>query len=194
MSSPSQIHILVEDKRQEMFIRRFLLRRGFDKRKMVFSPVPEGRGSGKQWVHANFANQVRVCRQRNSRASTSMFAMMDADELTVARCLSDLDNELVQSTQKPLDKIHDPIARLIPKWSVETWILYLSSIGASEPSISEDIPYKGSKTEEQWNELIPQASATLDAWSKSSAALPANLIDSLRRGLQEIPRALPAGR
>jgi hypothetical protein len=123
-----------------------------------------------------------------------MFAMLDADRRSVQQHLGELDSNLVAANQSKLDPARDPIARLIPKWSIETWILYLISKGAAKPPISEDRPYKDSKTKEQWSELIPQAAATLFEWTRPTAALPEDLIDSLQRGIQEVPRALAAGR
>jgi hypothetical protein len=161
---------------------------------MVFAPVPDGHGSGKQWVRKSFAAQVQICRWRNSRASTSMLAMMDADELTVARCLSDLDDELIISGQPRVDENYDRIARLIPKRNIETWILFLTSDAAQKRSVSEEQDYKGSKKSEQWDQLISQAVAALYEWTRRGAVLPDNLIDSFRSGLIEIPRALTASR
>jgi hypothetical protein len=194
MSSPSFVFALVEDQRQEQFIYRFLMKAGIGPHQMRIEVSPSGEGSGEQWVRKNFARQARICRARNANNATGMFVLLDADKQSVQKHLSELDAALAAENQSKLDPAHDPIARLIPKWSIETWILFLSSNGISATPVSEDIPYKGSKTEKQWNELIPQASETLYAWSRPAAILPENLIDSLRRGLQEIPRALPVGR
>jgi hypothetical protein len=194
MSSPSLIYVLVEDNRQQSFIRRFLMMVGIEKRKMVFAPVPDGHGSGKQWVRRNFAAQAQICRRRNSRASTSMFAMMDADELTVARCLSDLNDELIKSGQQGLDNDHDRIARLIPKWNIETWILFLTSDEDANLSVREEQNYKDSKKSQQWDQLVPRSTTAIYALTRPGAALPDNLIGSLRTGLKEISRALPVRR
>lgn len=194
MSSPSSAYALVEDKRQRQFIYRFLVHEGFNRNKIAVEVSPPGHGSGKQGVRERFALQVEICRRRNTKTSSCLFAMMDADQLTVAKCISDLDAALVAANQPKLDLAKDPIARLIPKWSIETWILCLSSDGASELLISEDKTYKESKKPEQWSDLIPQASNTLYAWTKSAAIRPKNILDSLQRGLEEIPRALAVGR
>jgi hypothetical protein len=119
---------------------------------------------------------------------------MDADELTVARCVSDLNDELIKSGQQILDNNHDRIARLIPKWNIETWILFLTSGEGARLSISEGENHKHSKKSQLWDQLVLRASATLYAWTRAGAALPDNLIGSLQTGLEEIPRALPLGR
>jgi len=123
-----------------------------------------------------------------------MFAVMDADELTVARCLSDLDDELVTAGHPRVNNNHDRIARLIPKRNIETWILFLSSDENARRSVSEKDDYKDSKKNEQWDSLVQQAVAALYGWTRPGAILPGNLLDSLGNGLREISRALPIGR
>jgi hypothetical protein len=122
-----------------------------------------------------------------------MFAVMDADELTVAKCLRDLDDELVKAGQPGLDDKLDPIARLIPKWNIETWILFLTADEGAKHVIGETKNYKDSKTSQQWDQLIPRALDALYAWTRPNAALPENAIGSLRSSIKELPRALPAG-
>lgn len=194
MSSPSSAYALVEDQRHRQFIYRFLVQAGINRNRITVAVSPSGVGSGKQWVRKNYALQVEVCRRRNTKTSTCLLAVMDADQLTVAKCIDELDASLASANQPKLNPAKDPIARLIPKWSVETWILYLTATGDSRLPIREDQPYKDSKTHEQWSELVPKAAVALFEWSRRTAALPANPLDSLRRGIEEIPRALPPER
>lgn len=194
MSSPSKAYALVEDKRHRQFIYRFLVLVGINRNSISIEVSPAGRGSGKQWVCKNFARQVELCRKRNAKSSTCLFVVMDADQLSLAKCTSNLDASLVAANQPKLDPIRDRVARLIPKWSIETWILYLSANGAPNPAVSEGKSYKNSKPAEQWNELIPFASKTFLMWTKPAAVLPAKLLASLRHGIEEVPRALPADR
>ena len=123
-----------------------------------------------------------------------MFLMMDADNLTVAKCLHDLDEQLTGTDQDRIDKSRDRIARLIPRWSIETWLLDLSSSGNTGTSLSEETSYKNSKNPEQWDQMTPRALQTLYGWTMNAASRPDNLLDSLQRGLAEIPRALPVRR
>lgn len=194
MSSPSWVYVLAEDQRQKQFIYRFLSAAGLNPHQMTIEVSPSGQGSGEQWVRKNFARQARKCRARNVRASTGMFVMLDADSGSIEEHWAELDGALVAEGQPKINTDTDTIARLIPKWSIETWILFLSSNGASEPSLNEDTPYKNSQTPEEWSELIPQASGALYKWSKSITERPKSLLNSLQRALDEIPHALPAGR
>ncbi len=194
MSSPSLVYVLAEDQRQKQFIYRYLTTAGLNSRQITIEVSPSSQGSGEQWVRKNFARQARKCRARNVRASTGMFVLLDADNRSVQGQLRELDAELIAENQPRFNPETDKIARLIPKWSIETWILFLVSNGVSKPLLSEDEPYKNSKAAEQWSELIPKASEILFAWSRETAKRPDNLLDSLQHALQEIPRALPVGR
>jgi hypothetical protein len=197
MTRLSWIYVLAEDERQRQFLYRFMASAGFNLRQTSFELSPSGQGSAEQWVRQNYARLTRKCRARNarhSRQSTGMLVMLDADNRSVQERLGELDAELLSENFPGYDSANDSIARLVPKWSIETWILYLSSDGKFKPPLSEDKPYKNSMTPNQWTELIPRASKTLCAWTKPSAALPRNLISSLRHGLEEIPRPLPLGR
>ena len=194
MISPSLVMVIVEDRRQQQFLYRFLVKSGIHPRKIEIEQSREGRGSAKQWVSNRFAWAVEACRLRNAKAATSLLVMMDADQLTVSQCIGSLDAALAAAKQPKLDPTVDRIARLIPKWSIETWIIYLSSQGVVRPPIGEDRSFKDSKSPEQWNELIPTAAEALYKWTKNIASRPESLLDSLQRGLDEIPRALPLGR
>jgi hypothetical protein len=123
-----------------------------------------------------------------------MFVFLDADNKSVQEHLRELDAALIAENQQKFNSATDKIARLIPKWSVETWILFLSSNGVHTPPLSENEPYKSLKATEQWSGLIPKASETLLTWTKDATKVPNNLLDSLQLALQEIPRALPAGK
>jgi len=185
---------IVEDQRQQQFLYRFLVNSGIHPRRIEIEQSRAGRGSAKQWVSNRFAWAVEACRLRNARAATSLLVMMDADQLTVLQCMGNLDAALAAAKQPKLDPTLDPIARLIPKWSVETWIIYLSSRGEVRPPIGEDRSFKDAKSPEQWNESIPSAADVLNKWTRNTASRPEGLLDSLHRGLDEIPRALPVGR
>jgi hypothetical protein len=194
MTSPELVMVIVEDQRQRQFLYRFLVSSGIHPSRIAIEQCLPGRGSAKQWVSNRFARSVEACRLRNSKAATSLFVMMDADHLSVSQCMEDLDAALAAAKQPKLDPTVDQIARLFPKWSVETWVIYLSSGGEINPPISEDRSLKDSKLPEQWNEIIPLAAENLCDWTRSKAQRPKNLPDSLQRGLDEIPRALPVRR
>lgn len=190
MNSPSLIYVLVEGQRQKQLLYRFLTRAGFGIHQITIEMSPAGRGSAEQWVRENFARQAGKCRARNSRAATGMLIMIDADICAVQECIDRLDSALIATNQRPVDPSRDRIARLIPKRNVETWILWLSLIDAERRKVDEQMDYKPAKTPEEWSALISPASDALEELTKPGAPLSPALIDSLRSGLQEIPRAL----
>jgi hypothetical protein len=189
MSKPSFVIVLAEDQRQRQLIYRYLRTAGVLPAQIRFHISPSGRGSAEQWVRENFVVQVRTCRARH--AQTSLFILLDADTNHVQDRLDVLDKALVSARQNPIDRKRDSIARLIFKRNVETWILFLALEETVNPPIDEKIDYKQTKNAEEWSDLVPFAARTLFAWTKQSVAPPANLIDSLQRGIEEISRAIP---
>ena len=188
MNRPSRIFALVEDRRQERFLFRFLVHCGLRRDEILIEISPAGKGSAEQWVRENFPRQMSKCRNRNTRASTGMFVMRDADTFTVAERLRQLDEALVAAGDPPIGEDHDPIARLIPKRNVETWIVYLYLRGASKSPIDEEQDYKRTRDPDEWSEMIPSAAEALWDWTRSGAPLSADLIPSLRHGIGEIVR------
>ena len=193
MSSPSLIVVLAEDKRHQQLIRRFLIRVGIQRHQLFFQLSPSGRGSAEQWVRENFARQAAKCRARNARASTGMFVLVDADVRTVQERLDELDRGLDAIGQPRVDPNRDPIARVIPRRNIETWILLLSGPASARLEVNETQDYKQSKSAEDWSALIPAAAEALFALTRPSIAPPRTMIDSLRRGIREISRAIPTG-
>jgi hypothetical protein len=194
MTDRFSIYILAEDKRHQSFLRRFLKRAGIGEREMIFAPISDGRGSGKQRVINQFADQVRLCRRRNSRALTSLIAMMDADEFSVDQCLNQLNERLSESGQNRVDSRVDRIAREIPKWNIETWILFLVSSEGDRSEITEAKNLKDQKSKQEWEDLTPRAAEIFWEWHVSPAGRPARVLESITRSLRELPSAVSDGR
>lgn len=193
MSDRFVVYVLAEGKRDQRFIRKFLQGIGVGPREMTFAPISDGRGSGKQSVLQSFADEVRAYRRRNSHTATSLVVMMDADNQSVDRCLSDLDRKLVESGQERVDRCSDRIARLIPRRNIETWILYLVSGALARTQIREDDKgLKDTKSADAWDDAAPIAAAAFCEWYRFPSQRPAALLDSLDRGLRELPAAFPA--
>lgn len=188
MSNPSWIYVLVEDQRHRQFVYRYLARAGYDSRQMTIELAPSGKGSAEQWVRENFARQVGKCRSRNSRARTVMLLLLDVDVERLPVRLGALNEALIQSGQAQIDELSDPIARLLPKRNIETWILCLNS-GA----VDEVKDYKHSRTKDQWNALMPSAAERFYEIQKNQGMYPGSLIESLVHGIREVRRAFSMG-
>lgn len=126
MNKASQIIVLCEDRAHEIFATRFLKKGWCVKpRSIRVLPYPNGRGSGKKYVEENLAGEVQACRGRH--ASTILLVFRDADEQSVGQAISFLDAKL-----QPQREDNEPIAYIIPKWHIETWIAYLSGENVNE--------------------------------------------------------------
>jgi hypothetical protein len=80
MGRPSQVVVLVEDERQQRFVRRYLYRVGYSTHDIRFDPLPAGRGSGAQWVLNRYTEAVMAYRSRSARAMTALVVAIDADD------------------------------------------------------------------------------------------------------------------
>ncbi|WP_339135747.1 MAG: hypothetical protein WGN25_18790 [Candidatus Electrothrix sp. GW3-4] len=120
MSKASQIIILCEDRAHEIFVTRFLKKGwGVKPRTIRVVPYPGGKGSGKKFVLEKFSEEAKACRSRH--AATILLVIQDADEFSVEQVRTELAAKLLP----PRDEA-EPIAYIIPKWHIETWIAYLA--------------------------------------------------------------------
>ena len=62
MAKPSQVIMLVEDRRHEQFIFRYLRILGYEPHAMRVVRSPVGEGSAEQWVREQFAAEVQAYR------------------------------------------------------------------------------------------------------------------------------------
>ncbi|MGH9481924.1 MAG: hypothetical protein ACRD1L_07495 [Terriglobales bacterium] len=162
---PTSAIVLVEDQEQQNLIRRFLEARGQGWAR--YAPLPNGQGSGEQYVRQQFPRELENLRARMPRAQTILIVMTDADRLTTAQRRSQLAGALPG----------EPVVILIPKRHVETWLGALNG-----HAVNEDDDYHGqfSSTRE-----INAAARALYASSRPNQPQPANcahlpsLLDSL---------------
>jgi len=176
MAKPSEVIVLVEDNRQQQIIRRYLRRVGLDTHAMRFE-LPSS-GSGEQWVRERFPVEVAAYRNRRARAETKLIIIIDADNLTLAERLGQLDQKLRDTTSE-LISAGEQVAKLIPRRNIETWILCLNAV-----PVDEDTDYK--RPRHDWSDLIVAAAETLYDLSRPNARVPEHHIPSLEHGLVEL--------
>ncbi len=102
-----EVTILCEDIQQQVFARRFLINRGFHTRKIRLLALPEGKGSGEQYVRVNYPAQVKAYRSQSNYLSICLVVLIDADTKMVDERLRQLDKALEedsQSRRQPHDK------------------------------------------------------------------------------------------
>jgi hypothetical protein len=114
--------ILCEDLQSQVFIRRALLRRGVDSRRIRLVDLPSGRGAGEQYVRQQYPGEVEAHRSQAAHMAAALVVHLDADPgHTVAdrhRQLGDALAEAEQSPRQPQERI----AHLVPKRNIETWV------------------------------------------------------------------------
>lgn len=180
MPNRSQAIVLVEDERHKMLLYRYLLRRGLSRHDVRIKPAPTGEGSAEQWVRASFATEVRAHRIRQARTTAALIVVIDADTHTLAARLAQLDQELGKAGI-PAVRPDEPVARLVPKRNVETWILCLNGHHVNEV---RDYKEEG----HEWNELVSPAAEALFQWTRPNVHVPQHCTESLTRGITELRR------
>ena len=120
-----RIILLVEDEMIERFARRVLIALGYHARELRVVPYPVGRGSGKQWIDQQYLVQVKIYRSQAYHQKIALLVGTDADELTVMNRHLTLAGALQVENLVPRSN-QERIAIWIPRWNIETWILFLA--------------------------------------------------------------------
>ena len=179
MSKPSQVVVLAEDERHQRFVRQYLYRLGRSWHDVRFDDLPAGRGCGEQWVWERYARAVKAYRRRSVRAGTAFIIAIDADRGDVDRRLRQL-REALEQAGLAARTDGEAIVHLIPKRSVETWILCLSGRQVDEIT---DYSQEGDV-----DRLIPSAARTFFEWSRANTTPPAHCVPSLLSAIPEVRR------
>ncbi len=119
-----RVQIVVEDEALERFVRETLLLFGFARHELRVTPYPVGKGSGKDWIDQQYVKEVNVLRAKTYQR-LAVVVGTDADELSVAQRADRLAAALRESGGVARSAA-ERIIHWIPKWNVETWILYFA--------------------------------------------------------------------
>jgi len=176
----ARIILLVEDLNQGNLLRRYLLRLGQDTRTMEFKKLLKGRGSGEQFVRERYASEARAVRLQMAKTKACLIAVIDADTGSVDDRRQQLQRALRDADEPPRAPA-EPILNLIPKRSVETWVLCLNS-----QAVDEVTDYRHDAGVDP--QSIKQAAQILYDWTRPNAALPDQCVPSLRDCLPEFGR------
>jgi len=173
MSKPVRVTVLCEDKQHWVFGYRFLRQVGYSEREI--SPIYSQFEGGKVFVSARINDWVSTVRQHNK----CLLVIIDADDVSVADRRKSLTDKLVNSISQM-----EPIAILVPKYEIETWVHYLDG----EQGINENDKYSKFKGKEKLT--IPAAKRFAKIVTGGEQA-PEDCLPSLVAGIAEAKRVLP---
>jgi hypothetical protein len=168
----ANIILVVEDINQENLLRRYLQQLGHHNRNMRPVKLPNGQGSGEQFVRERYASEVRAMRAQVTRTRACLIAMIDADEGSIADRRQQLERVLKDADELPRTP-SEPILNLIPKRNVETWILCLNSVPVDEVNNYRHDPRIDAQS-------IKQAATRLFSWTRLNFVMPNICVPSLR--------------
>lgn len=121
-----QYQVLCEDKAHYHFVRGWLEKKGGHRRVFCYGKLPHS-GSGKSFVQKHFSEALQKVRQLSSRAKTILIVIVDADNLSTDKVLS-----LFNHTEE------DFVFIVIAKWSIETWVRFLTEPESETNRLDED--------------------------------------------------------
>lgn len=131
MSRNVQVVILCEDRQHEAFARRFLEHVGKGHRVQRVEVSPKGRGSGEQFVRAQFAKELAFYRTRKHRVTQALVVVIDADGRTVAQRLQQVEAAATDAGQAQRGN-DERVAIIVPARNIETWLAYLDGQTVNE--------------------------------------------------------------
>jgi hypothetical protein len=126
----TSLTVLCEDLQQRCFIYRYLCRKGISRHAIRFNMSPAGQGAAEQYVREHFPVEVRANRCRLVK-SCGLIVIIDADELSCQARHLQLEKSLDDGGQSATSP-DEPIAILVPKRNIETWIHFLLGEAVNE--------------------------------------------------------------
>jgi len=186
MSNAATIVVLCEDQQSRVFAERALVRRGYDRRGIRVEMAPPGAQSAEQYVREAYPRQVRFLRTR--AATKGLLVHVDADPgHSVAGRHAELAASLLASGQSAR-KSKEPIAELVPKRNIETWIHALDetlSPGLARP-LDEEQAYP--KFDKHQSRCALAAVAFAEHARANTVPDAAGAVPSLLDGIEEFRR------
>ena len=130
---PAQVIVLCEDKQQQAFVRRFMKPRTNHPIRVV--SAPPGKGSGEQFVREQYPKQLRALRA--AAVNAVLIVMIDGDPAAGPTERSEQLDASCRQFDIPPQRPGEPVALLVPKRNIETWLAYLAGTTVNE---TDDYP------------------------------------------------------
>lgn len=181
MNRPSKVVVIAEDDRTHRFIWAFLKRLNYKGHHYQPRRLPSG--CGEQFVHKEFAKEVAALRSR--AASTVLIAVVDADNGTVDERFRQLAGSLRDKGMAERSDT-EPIAILVPKRNIETWIYSLTGQPVNEADNYK--PRLGSAGDARIADSVRQAAHAFYELTRPNSPEPEPRIASLIRAIPEARR------
>lgn len=180
MSRPASVIILGEDtnKRQQNMVWRYLRKRGYSPKQIYIRPCPVGDTPGIAFVRSKYPIEVHSLHV--ATASQGLVVAIDADEETVAARKIELDQRLKDAGEAARGD-DEPIAIIVPKRKIETWIWYFDG-----NAVDEATDYKRSSVKD--NHDASSANRAFAEFVISGQAPDANCPPSLEDARDELLR------
>jgi hypothetical protein len=137
----------------------------------------EASGGNVKWVLRMFPQEVLACRQRTKKAKTLLIVVADADDNTVEARRRQC-NDALSVAGYPLLQQSEPVALLIPRRHIETWIRCL--LGEEVSEVENCKPHRPFTSQQ-----MRTAAKTLYEWSRPNAQLGSTCVPSLTAALPE---------
>lgn len=120
-----RVRVCCEDRQHEAFARELLQSRfNVRARDMHFAVAPAGKGAASAWVAKQYADVQLEARATKHQATLCFLVIVDGDNIGTAARIK----MIGANNRAPSDRI----AVLVPTWSIETWLLWLSGKLVSE--------------------------------------------------------------
>ncbi|MBI2898346.1 MAG: hypothetical protein HYY06_32650 [Deltaproteobacteria bacterium] len=166
MADALRVVILCEDRRTERLLRALCDR--YSVRVVDVDDAPEGRGAASAYVVRRYAGSVKKLRSKSFQRNLGLVVATDGDNVG-SRSRSDA---LAAELEPPRTE-KEPIAILVPTWSVEPWLAALNGIeGVVETrSLKEDPDCR-----KMWADGATERATfrrAADAWRSAPSPLPA---------------------
>lgn len=133
MPSKARIRVWCEDREHESFIRSLFESLGVGRKSLHIIPAPRGTGSASNWVIKRYPELLREARASKHQADLGFLVVVDRDNYGPARRRQQLREE-----SGGQGDTNERIAVLVPTWSIETWVLWLTGAEVNEATSVKD--------------------------------------------------------
>lgn len=187
MTRRRKVVVLCEDLQSQSFVRRALKAYGFDAGEIVVEPLPSkvGGGAGHAWVAKHYPRHLAAIRKAGK--ATSLVAHIDADDRTVAQRHAQLREACTTASIDPRTAT-EPVAELVPRRNIETWIYALDDDLAAGVDLNENEPLPKLAHE---GDCRHAARAFAEHARQNTEPETAGAVPSLLDGIKEFRRLVP---